>query len=90
MDEINLGPFDRLLDIEGVNGPEDIFGNIGGSAFGEGENPFMMGSSSTDMNSLAYNGNPFAGDNFWNIFAGGVNPTNPSFGSGDSNSIGGF
>lgn len=88
MDEVNLGPFNRLLDIEGVNGPEDIFGNVGGS-FG-GDNPFTMGSSSSNIQDLPYNGNPFAGDNFWNIFAGGVNPSNPSFGSGGDTFSGGF
>jgi hypothetical protein len=33
--QVNLGPFDRLLDIEGVDGPEDIFGGVGG--FGGGQ-----------------------------------------------------
>ena len=29
MDEVlRLGPFDRLLDLPGIDGPEDIFGNI--------------------------------------------------------------
>ncbi|KYC37255.1 hypothetical protein WA1_47420 [Scytonema hofmannii PCC 7110] len=88
MDEVNLGPFNRLLDIEGVNGPEDIFGNVGGSF--SGDNPFTMGSSSSNIQDLPYNGNPFAGDNFWNIFAGGVNPSNPSFGSGGDTFGGGF
>lgn len=63
-----LGPFDRLLDIEGVDGPEDIFGNLGGGG-GSGSSPFGGGSGG---NSQAVN--PFAGENFWNIFAGGVNP----------------
>ncbi|GAA6622979.1 hypothetical protein [Scytonema sp. NUACC26] len=58
MDEVNLGPFNTLLDIEGVNGPEDIFGNVNGSF--DGDNPFTMGSSS-NIQDLPYNGNPFAG-----------------------------
>ncbi|MEB3220422.1 MAG: hypothetical protein VKN72_29900 [Nostocales cyanobacterium 94392] len=86
----NIGPFTRLLDIPGVNGPEDIFGNLGGSG---GENPFGDGeggaSTDMDMSELPYNGNPFAGDNFWDIFAGGVNPTESSFGGGSNPFAGG-
>ncbi len=62
-----VGPFDPLLDIQGVNGPEDIFGNLGD---GSGSSPFGSGSSGGDSQAV----NPFAGENFWNIFAGGVNP----------------
>ncbi|WP_373530375.1 hypothetical protein [Nostoc sp.] len=44
-------------------------GEGGGSPFGGGGNSGASGAE------LPYNGNPFAGDNFWNIFAGGVNPS---------------
>ena len=82
MDEVlRLGPFDRLLDLPGIDGPEDRFGNI--SAVDGAENPFTMGSSTSSEN-LAYGGNPFAGQNFWDIFAGGVNPSDASFGSNNS------
>ncbi|MDF5716129.1 MAG: hypothetical protein PUP93_20145 [Rhizonema sp. NSF051] len=27
----NVGPFDPLLDVQGVKGPQDIFGNISSS-----------------------------------------------------------
>ncbi|MBD2774151.1 hypothetical protein [Iningainema tapete] len=92
-----LGPFDRLLDIEGVDGPQDIFGNIDSSSYGDGSSPFGGGSggsspfgSGSGGNSQAVN--PFAGENFWNIFAGGVNPDeiarNNSFGG--SNNSGGW
>jgi hypothetical protein len=83
-EDINLGPFDRLLDIDGVDGVEDIFGNVG--IPGE-ENPFgsfSMGSSSSG--DLAYGGNPFAGENFWNIFNGGNNPSYQGNNSGSDNS----
>ncbi|KJH73355.1 PEP-CTERM sorting domain-containing protein [Aliterella atlantica] len=82
---LRQSPFGPLFDIPGVDGVEDIFGNInppsGGAAFGGG------GAPSFDQNS-PYGGNPFAGDNFWNAFAGGVNPSNPST-TGGSNA-GGF
>ncbi len=73
---LRQSPFGRLLDIEGADGnklgAEDIFGNIGagGSSFGSGGANFNANSP--------YGGNPFAGDNFWNTFAGGVNPSNIS------------
>lgn len=72
---LRQSPFGPLLDIPGVNGVQDIFGNVappsGGSAFG--------GSAGATLNANSpYGGNPFAGDNFWNIFAGGVNPSNPA------------
>ncbi len=73
---LGQSPFGRLLDIQGADGnklgAEDIFGNIGagGSSFGSGGANFNASSP--------YGGNPFAGDNFWNTFAGGVNPSNIS------------
>ncbi len=84
--QINLGPFTSLLDIPGIDGPEDIFGNLPESD--GAENPFAMGSSTSDASTspsdLSYGGNPFAGDNFWNIFAGGVNPSYLGTDSGNS------
>ncbi len=72
---LRQSPFGPLLDIEGVGGEkltvEDIFGNLGTPG---GGNAFS-GGVSFDENS-PYGGNPFAGDNFWNLFAGGVNPSN--------------
>ncbi|MGB3655845.1 MAG: hypothetical protein WBA41_32170, partial [Rivularia sp. (in: cyanobacteria)] len=85
----NIGPFSRLLDIQGADGEnigvQDIFGNLGGEGgMGGGGNPFGGGEggppSDMDMGELAYGGNPFAGDNFWDIFAGGVNPSELSGG----------
>lgn len=61
---ISQSPFAPLLDIEKADGSkltaQDIFGNIN-----------LQASSSP----LSNGGDPFAGDNFWNTFAGGVNPT---------------
>lgn len=75
---LRQSPFGPLLDIEGVDGNkltiEDIFGNLGAPG---GDNAFG-GGANFDPASSPYGGNPFAGDNFWNIFAGGVNPSNPT------------
>lgn len=76
---LRQSPFGPLLDIEKADGSKvtagDIFGNLGtqggSSSFGG------SGGANFDENS-PYGGNPFAGDNFWNIFAGGVNPSNPT------------
>ncbi|MBC6431077.1 hypothetical protein FM036_09710 [Nostoc sp. HG1] len=85
-------PFGRLVEVipekdlpkifsgvgngEGGGSPFGAPGGAGGGAGGGGSQP-----------DLPYGGNPFAGDNFWNIFAGGVNPSavagNPSAGSGN-------
>ncbi|MBH8553741.1 hypothetical protein I8751_15465 [Nostocaceae cyanobacterium CENA357] len=75
-------PFAPLFDIPNVD--EQVIIEGFGNAFGNGglENPFPVGSGSVDPSELPYNGNPFAGDNFWNIFAGGQNPTQVG-GSGD-------
>ncbi|MBW4663217.1 MAG: PEP-CTERM sorting domain-containing protein [Chroococcus sp. CMT-3BRIN-NPC107] len=88
---LRQSPFGPLLDIQGADGNnltvEDIFGNVGG--FG-GSNPFASGGSPLNENS-PYGGNPFAGDNFWNLFAGGMNPSNPigsNSGTGGSLPIG--
>ena len=73
LDELlRQSPFGVLLDIPGVDGAEDIFGNVN---FSGGSNPFGGGSGGFGADS-PYGGNPFAGDNFWNLFAGGVNPSN--------------
>ena len=78
LDELlRQSPFGALLDIQKADGSKlnggDIFGGLGapggGNSFG--------GSVNIDPNS-PYGGNPFAGDNFWNTFAGGVNPSNTS------------
>ena len=78
---LRQSPFGRLLDIQGADGNTlgvaDIFGNLGAP----GGNNSFSGGAGFDANS-PYGGNPFAGDNFWNIFAGGVNPSNPSSGGG--------
>ncbi len=73
LDELlRQSPFGVLLDIPEVDGAEDIFGNVNLSG---GSNPFGGGSGGFSADS-PYGGNPFAGDNFWNLFAGGVNPAN--------------
>ncbi|WP_009631715.1 PEP-CTERM sorting domain-containing protein [Synechocystis sp. PCC 7509] len=72
---LRQSPFGPLLDIEKADGSKvtvgDIFGNLGAPG---GSNPFA-GGAGFGGNS-PYGGNPFAGDNFWNLFAGGVNPSN--------------
>ncbi len=70
---LRQSPFGVLFDIPGVDGVEDIFGNVD---FSSGNSPFGSGGAPLNENS-PYGGNPFAGDNFWNFFAGGVNPSNP-------------
>ena len=89
--EVNIGPFNRLLDIQGADGenlgPEDIFGNLGGSG---GGNPFGDGGEGNeggppadmDIGELPYGGSPFAGDNFWTLFNGGENPADGASGGG--------
>lgn len=52
-------PFGRLLDLPGIDGPEDIFGNVAGDF--PGGNPFAGTGATPDSN-------PFAG------FSGGTNP----------------
>ena len=73
---LSQSPFAPLLDIEKADGSKVIAQDIFGN---------LPASSSP----LGNGGDPFAGDNFWNTFAGGVNPTTfssssiPAFG-GDS------
>ena len=73
---LGQSPFGRLLDIEKADGSkvtaQDIFGNVN-----------LPASSIT----LGNGGDPFAGDNFWNTFGGGVNPT--TFSSSDIPAFGG-
>ena len=75
-------PWGRLSEV-GINSFAQVFGENSGEG---GENPVAGGGSGD----LAYNGNPFAGENFWNIFAGGVNPsqigTGGGFGGGGASS----
>ncbi|BAY78035.1 hypothetical protein NIES25_45050 [Nostoc linckia NIES-25] len=62
-------PFGRLSEVLSDEELSNLFSGVG-----DGENsgsPFGGGGG----DNLPYNGNPFAGDNFWNIFAGGVNPS---------------
>nr|MDZ8283046.1 hypothetical protein [Nostoc sp. ChiSLP01] len=69
-------PFGRLGEVLSDEELSNLFSGVG-----DGENsgsPFGGGGGGGE--NLPYNGNPFAGDNFWNIFAGGVNP---STGGGD-------
>lgn len=83
---LRQSPFGPLLDIEKADGSKlnvaDIFGNVGVPGGGEA----FSGGVNFDENS-PYGGNPFAGDNFWNLFAGGVNPANPT---GNTASSSGF
>ena len=76
---IAQSPFGRLLDIPGVDGAEDIFGNIGGGAGApSGDSASVMGASE----GVAPSGNPFANFNpieDGNPFVEGDEP-NVSFG----------
>jgi hypothetical protein len=75
-EQLRNSPFGRLLDIEGVDGAEDIFGNVGGGA--GGGNSFGGGGVG--------NGNPFAN---WDPLTDGnpfIEGDEPSTGSGSSGS----
>ena len=89
--QLGQSPFGRLKEVLSEKDFANLFsgvgdGKSGGSPFGGG------GAGGGSQPDLAYGGNPFAGDNFWNIFAGGVNPSkvggSPSTG-GSSTSTGG-
>lgn len=71
-DLLGQSPFGRLSEVISEEELIEIFSGLGNSS--GGSNPF--GESSPMSGDLPYGGNPFAGDNFWNIFAGGVNPSN--------------
>lgn len=86
-DLLRQSPFGRLLDIEGVDGPADIFGNLGGGEGGGNPIGGGMGDGSTGGNPFgggdAFGGgmsNPFAG---WNPLTDG----NP-FAVSDESSMG--
>ncbi|MDZ7967922.1 MAG: hypothetical protein RM368_23690, partial [Nostoc sp. DedSLP03] len=89
---IEQSPFGRLEEVVGKEGVKNLFSGVGKGE--DGSSPFGgsdgSGGSQPD---LAYGGNPFAGDNFWNIFAGGVNPSkvagSPSTGGGSPSTGGG-
>lgn len=85
-------PWGRLSSV-GIDSYEGVFGGAGGGGsnpMGGGSNPSAGGGSGSPFgggsggpsSDLPYGGNPFAGDNFWNIFAGGVNPSNIGSGGG--------
>jgi hypothetical protein len=71
---ISQSPFGRLEGVLGEEGLTNIFSGIGNGE-GGGSSAFGGGGGGGSNPDLAYGGNPFAGDNFWNIFAGGVNPS---------------
>ncbi|RCJ21840.1 hypothetical protein A6770_04180 [Nostoc minutum NIES-26] len=89
--QLERSPFAELFNIPNVDKEEVL--EAFGKAFsdGGGKNPFPTGSGGTD--GLPYNGNPFAGENFWDIFAGGKDPTkgpgDPLTGGGGGNPFGG-
>lgn len=68
---LRQSPFGVLSEV--VDDLSTIFNGVGAPS-DSGSNPFGGGSSSMSGDDLPYGGNPFAGDNFWNIFAGGVKP----------------
>ena len=89
IEKFGQSPFGRLKEVIPEKDLPKIFsgvgkGESGGSSFGGG----AAGSGAADSSKadLAYGGNPFAGDNFWNIFAGGVNPSKVG---GNSPAVGG-
>ncbi|MEH2035752.1 hypothetical protein [Nostoc sp.] len=85
---IEQSPFGRLEVVVGKEGVKNLFSGVGN---GEGgASPFGGGAAGGSQPDLAYGGNPFAGDNFWNIFAGGVNPSNPPKGGGIPSTGGGI
>jgi hypothetical protein len=81
-------PFGRLGEVLSEEELTNLFSGVGNGQ--GGGSSFGGGGSQPD---LAYGGNPFAGDNFWNIFAGGVNPSagggRPSTGGGNDPLTGG-
>ncbi|MEH2207373.1 MAG: hypothetical protein V7K53_25450 [Nostoc sp.] len=86
-------PWGRLSEVMPGNDLSKIFSGVGNGE--SGSNPFGGGAAGGGSKpDLAYGGNPFAGDNFWNIFAGGVNPSkvsgSPSTGGGIPSTGGGI
>ncbi|MEH2414533.1 hypothetical protein [Nostoc sp.] len=79
-DKLRDSPFGRLSEVLSDKDLSNIFSGTGnkegsGNPFGGSGTGTGSGSGSGSKPDLAYGGNPFAGDNFWNIFAGGVNPS---------------
>ncbi|MEH1905290.1 MAG: hypothetical protein V7L04_28920 [Nostoc sp.] len=73
-DKLRDSPFGRLSEVLSDKDLSNIFSGVGNGQ--GGGSPFGgSGAASGSKPDLAYGGNPFAGDNFWNIFAGGVNPS---------------
>lgn len=84
--DFGASPWGRLSEV-GINSFQDVFSNVGAPSGDSSEGGDAGGASGgfggaggsaggAGGGELAYGGNPFAGDNFWNIFAGGVNPSN--------------
>ncbi|NHC36427.1 hypothetical protein [Scytonema millei] len=67
-------PFDRFSESLELDGSSDIFGSS--DSFDRNANDEDISPMSND---LLYGGNPFAGDNFWNIFADENNPNSGNF-----------
>ena len=72
--DFGQSPFGRLLDLPGIDGPQDIFGGLMGSGE-EGGNPFAGGGDA------GASGNPFAGG--FGGQGGGGNPFGGAGGGGD-------
>ncbi len=95
--QFGQSPFGRLKEVVPEKDLPKIFSGVGnqeggGSPFGGAGGAGGAGGGTGGGGSqpdLPYGGNPFAGDNFWNIFAGGVNPSAPSAAGGGSSPAGG-
>ncbi|QSJ14669.1 hypothetical protein JYQ62_22540 [Nostoc sp. UHCC 0702] len=72
LQQLEQSPFADVFKIPNVDKEEVL--EAFAKAFSDGgvPNPFP---TSVGTDDLPYNGNPFAGENFWNIFAGGQDPT---------------
>lgn len=77
---LRQSPFSPLFDIPGIDSPEDIFGNVGvpggnpfaGSNVGiPSSNPFV--GSNVPVRNHSFSSSPLAGENFWTVFAKGMN-----------------
>ena len=75
---IRQSPFGVLLDIPGIDGAEDIFGNVGGAG---GENPFGGGSDAGGESPMIGGSSMMGGDS-----AGGGNPLGDGSGAGGAGS----
>ena len=86
--QLGQSPFGRLKEVLSEKDFANLFSGVGDGK--GGGSPFGGGAGGGSQPDLAYGGNPFAGDNFWNIFAGGVNPSkvggSPSTSTGNQNS----